>query len=186
MKAFNKIFNIAHNKAGTTSLNEALNLLGFKSIHYKIENKRISDIIDSNISLSLPLLNGVENYIGYSDFGGYNYYKNLDIQYPKSKFILTTRSMEEWLYSREKHVRRNLKKKQYKYDFNKINKEKWKANRIERENEIRDYFKNRESDLLIIDIPKGDGWSKLCQFLNKDIPEIEFPKKNIKTRKNAR
>ena len=40
-------------------------------------------------------------------------------------------------------------------------------------------------DLLIIDITKGEGWEKLCLFLNKEIPNTEFPhrhKTGIRTR----
>ena len=33
-----------------------------------------------------------------------------------------------------------------------------------------------ENNLLIMDITKGDGWSKLCNFLNKPIPNKPFPR----------
>jgi hypothetical protein len=49
----------------------------------------------------------------------------------------------------------------------------------ERNEEIIHYFENRKSKLLVMDITKGDGWDKLCNFLNKSIPNKPFPHKNI-------
>jgi hypothetical protein len=30
--------------------------------------------------------------------------------------------------------------------------------------EVMEYFKNREEDLLVLDIAAGEGWEKLCPF----------------------
>ena len=48
--------------------------------------------------------------------------------------------------------------------------------------EIKDYFSGRENDLLIMDITKGDGWEKLCPFLDKPIPSENIPKENVTKR----
>jgi hypothetical protein len=56
-----------------------------------------------------------------------------------------------------------------------------------RNKEIIDYFKFDNTKLLVMDIIKGDGWEKLCKFLDKPIPNRPFPHKNIgKYRKNPK
>jgi len=180
MHEFNKLFNIGLNKSGTTSLSEALNLLGIRTIHYKFQNQRVSDVINTNIDNNNKPLTGLEYYTGFSDFRGKSFYKLLDKEYPNSKFIITTRPLKEWIKSRVAHVKRNLVNKSYKYEFTKIDEKKWIKERDLFFQEVNAYFKNSPNKLLIIDITSGDGWDKLCPFLNMPVPNIDFPKKNIK------
>ena len=44
--------------------------------------------------------------------------------------------------------------------------------------DVTSYFKDRPNDFLLIDIIEGDGWEKLCKFLNCDIPDVAFPNTN--------
>ena len=40
----------------------------------------------------------------------------------------------------------------------------------------------RKNNLIEIDIFKGEGWKKLCSFLNnKDMPDVDFPYFNKKS-----
>jgi hypothetical protein len=45
-------------------------------------------------------------------------------------------------------------------------------------NTVQNYFAKRTHDLLILDIPAGDGWEKLCPFLEHPFPDIPFPHTN--------
>ena len=48
--------------------------------------------------------------------------------------------------------------------------------RYERHNrEVIEYFADRGNDLLILNITGGEGWEKLCPFLNKPVPAVRFP-----------
>ncbi|MEO0835531.1 MAG: sulfotransferase, partial [Cyanobacteria bacterium J06642_3] len=40
------------------------------------------------------------------------------------------------------------------------------------------HFRDRESDLLILNLCSGQGWSELCSFLNCAVPNLAFPKEN--------
>jgi hypothetical protein len=44
--------------------------------------------------------------------------------------------------------------------------------------EIKEYFKDRPDDLLVMNICAGEGWEILCPFLDCGIPKIPFPHKN--------
>jgi len=59
-----------------------------------------------------------------------------------------------------------------------IDKEAWKKEWQVLHKDVFSYFKGRPKDLLVIDIPAGDGWEKLCPFLGVPIPNQSFPKKN--------
>jgi hypothetical protein len=187
MKANTKIFCIGLNKTGTTSLHAAFQKIGFKSVHFKEKNGTdIKDLILKNWKNGNKLLEGIEQYDAYSDWNSPStnfLFKELDKQYPDSKFILNTRNLEDWLKSREKHVRRipNFKRLQIEHPSNSwfaIDKTVWKKEYFEHHNNVYEYFKERENDLLEFDVTKGDDWDKLCNFLNVKVPKITFPKSN--------
>jgi hypothetical protein len=44
--------------------------------------------------------------------------------------------------------------------------------------EVREYFKMRPADLLVLDWESGNGWAELCGFLGKPIPAEALPHLN--------
>jgi len=184
MKSNNKIFCIGLNKTGTSSLHEAFQILGYKSVHY-IESggKSIKDIIKTNFDNGLNILTGIEQYDAYTDWSHPStniLFKEFDKQFPNSKFILNTRDVDAWIKSREKHLNRtpNLKKKQKQNPNNKwlkMDKALWREEFNLHHKNVRKYFEDRPKDLLEFDVTIGDGWEKICHFLNKETPNIEFP-----------
>ena len=186
---YNKIICVGLNKTGTTSLHRAFKILNFKSIHYQGKEGNIKKIIYDNYINGNKLLKGIENYDVYSDWNNANtnfLFKQLDKQYPKSKFILNTRDIDSWLKSRENHVNSipNLKNKQAENPENtwyNIDKEAWVKVYKEHHREVLKYFEDREDDLLIFNLFEGDSWEKICNFLNKPIPKEPFPNANKST-----
>lgn len=186
MKTKSKIFCIGLNKTGTSSLDEAFKILGFKSVHFNCNKGNIKNIIEKNYKNGDTLLLGIEDYDAYSDWNNPNtcyLYKEFDKVYPNSKFILNTRNFEDWLLSREKHLKKkpNLKELQKKHPdsaWYNIDKEAWTKEWQEVHEDIITYFKDRPEDLLIINVPSGEGWEKLCPFLGVPIPNQTFPQKN--------
>ena len=174
-----KIFNIGLNRAGTTSLTAALTALGLRAIHHKHRRVRLYDIMAQNRYAGRPLLFGLyDAYDALSDFAGQNFFADLDRQYPGSKFILTTRELNAWLDSRERKVNRNLKRADYHYSFRTVDRVQWTRDRENYIARLRAHFHNRERDLLVMDIPGGDGWEKLCLFLELEQPDGPFPFEN--------
>jgi hypothetical protein len=174
------IFNIGFNKSGTTSLTEAMEILGYKSIHHRHgSDERVRKFINRNIESGKRLLEGFEEYEFFSDFGGQKFFKELDKQYPNSKFILTCRDMDDWLDSRMRHMIRNRNNPEYTGTWLSEDSDVSRYRREQEEIEIFDYFKNR-NDLLILKICEGEGWNELCSFLDVEIPEVPFPWRNRK------
>ena len=182
------IFNIGFNRCGTTSLTEALKILGYNTLHFSIDgsiwneddSNQIESVIRTNQNNDKKLFKGLhDDYQAFTDFFGEYYYQVLYRQYPNSKFILTTRPVEDWIVSVIK-----MEKKQRRSSY--TTEENTKKRIIELVNhyfnykkEIKDFFKDKPNTLLQMDIPSGDGWEVLCTFLSKPIPKnIPFPNLN--------
>lgn len=182
-----KIFCIGLNKTGTSSLHHALKILGIKSIHFKNDiGENIKDMIAQNHDTNQYLLKGIEEYEAYLDWSHpstNNLFKEFDKLHPGSKFIFTTRSMDSWLKSIEKHVKRTPNLKQLRKEnpdnlWLSFDTEFWIKTYQSHHKDVYDYFKSREEDLLVFDITNGDRWEKLCDFLELDIPSVAFPEVN--------
>lgn len=178
-KTYNKVFNIGLNRSGTTSLNSALTILGFKPLHFQYNQIRLYDIAINNLRLKRRTFYELDQqYNAFLDFAPYNFFHILDQQYPQSKFILTIRDLESWLDSRERKVKANLEREDYKYYFTQVDRENWTKLREQFVSNVTKYFHNRSKDFLIINIPAGEGWEKLCPFLDVSIPDLPFPHQN--------
>ncbi|MBW2998607.1 sulfotransferase family protein [Candidatus Woesearchaeota archaeon] len=171
-----KIFGIGLNKSGTTSLHEALKIIGFNSAHCFFEDRiTIQDKMKENIDEGKDILFGLEKYDALLDFNNLKdvmcLVSKLYLKYPDSLFIVTKRNKDDWVKSFTKHNEL----------IHGLDKEQSKKNKIVYEQlydkvltDIDDFFKDKPN-LLIMDICGGDGWEKLCPFLNKKIPKISFP-----------
>lgn len=178
----NKIFEIGVPKTGTTSLQFAYKILGFKAQSwnpgkYKRWKKEGIEC----------LYRMIEKFDAFEDGPWHNCdYKILDQRYPNSKFIILERNNSDWIRSKEKH-------ESPLYNINKIELEflidDWitdRDNYIKKSiqyketkyKEIKEYFKDRPDDLLVMDICAGEGWEKLCPFLGLPIPSEPFPIRN--------
>jgi hypothetical protein len=183
-----KIFCIGLNKTGTSTLHKAFEILGLKSVHYMDDKgNNIKEIITSNFLAGNNILKGIDKYEVFSDWdqapNTIAIFKEFDRQYPNSKFIANTRELQSWLDSRESHVKRNQEKKLKNPELDvkwlKIDRQAWENQYKSHYSEIKTYFENREKDLLVFDVVEGDGWEKLCHFLDLPIPNIPFPRKNF-------
>ena len=170
------IFNIGFNKSGTTSLYSALNYLRLPTLHYWYNNEPIEKVIKKNIKFKRNLFHSLDDrYVGFSDFNGVQYYKDLFYQYPNSKFIFTTRDIDDWIKSLINHRlnMNEIKPYQIEKQVDKLSKKY-----INKTAEIRNFFESNKSQFLEMRICDGDGWETLCSFLGLEIPNVPFPYEN--------
>lgn len=181
-----QVFGIGLSKTGTNSLNEALNLLKIKSIHYPINEKLFKKIKNNDFNWEI-----MNDYQAITDITTIPFYKNLYNQYPVSKFVLTCRDLDNWLKSIKHHWEKG-------HHFSPINVNYKKMLPMTQmllslvyggfdwdENRFKNIYKNHLFDvenfflnsnrLLKIDICDGESWDKLCHFLNKPKPNFNFP-----------
>ena len=171
-----KIFCIGFHKTGTTSLAEALRTLGYRVTGPN--GVTDPDIAQNVFSMTDAL---VEEYDAFQDNPWPIIYKELDVKYADSKFILTVRSSESWIKSQIRHFgRRETPMREWIYGAGcPEGNEDIYVSRFERHNrEVIDYFGDRPDDLLVFPLTQRGGWNSLCSFLGKDVPNEPFPHAN--------
>jgi hypothetical protein len=166
-----KIFGIGLSKTGTTSLNQALVELGFKSIHYPQRTELFSGDFRY-----------FDGYDAVTDIPVVPFYPQLDAAFLESKFILTVRDVDEWLRSMENWLGGQRRPNEFMirmriavYGVVSFHKERLKYVYEKHVRDVKEYFKHRPADLLVMNICAGEGWEKLCRFLGKPMPATEFP-----------
>jgi len=179
-----KIFGIGFHKTGTTSLGRALRALGYrvhKGFTFNLPNKRIS--IPEPVTLekirnaAFPM---IRYYSAFEDNPWPLLYKEIDLAYPGSRFILTSRDPERWFRSAARYFdRRASPMNDFIYGqrhFVMADNKAVALSRFNRHNqEVRDYFADRPDDLLVWDLEAEPDWQKLCAFLDLAIPKRDFP-----------
>jgi hypothetical protein len=161
-----KIFGIGLTRTGTTSLTEALKMLGYSAVHQPLsyeEIKKHQASTDTAIAARFPIL---------------------DVFYPNSKFILTTRDKDSWIKSAALTPRHSndllwlLEGRAILYKTTTFDKKKFMQAYDDYHDLVHNYFSGRCNDLLILDLKEADKWGKLCDFLSKPIPTIDYPHLN--------
>ncbi len=182
-----KVFGLGLSKTGTTSLGDALNLLGIKTIHYPFDSNTYNELRSGNYNLSI-----LKKYQAIVDTPVAPFYAQLDKVFPGSKFILTVREIESWLRSIKKHREVMGKRKSSNPDFERFrefmgavvygslgfNEDRYRFVYETHLKNVLNYFENRPDDLMVIDICKGEGWGHLCSFLSVPVPDVSFPHSN--------
>ena len=181
------VFVIGLSKTATTSISEALQILGYNSIHYAPMIKLKSN----NVSFHWPWWLG--KYQAFSDLPVAWSYKHLMKIFSSSTFILTTREKDSWLESCKTHFNEEryhnaVKNPEWKVNLA-LNKEVYGSNIFDKDkfsnaydqnlNNVTRDFKNKDN-FFKIDICSGEGWDQLCKILQKDTPLAPFPKSNTK------
>ena len=177
------IFGIGLAKTGTNSLIGALNQLGFTGKHMG------ADWRDSGPGLTEYFLDaadaideGKEDDIlakasgcdAVADWPIPAIYKQIDKQYPDSKFILTYRNPHDATlsYMRMTYATWDQRSKLPSHRTGKVHRptyEKQLAHHLRHLDEVFDYFWGREDKFIVIDTSKGkSNWKILCEFLGID------------------
>ena len=175
-----KVFGIGLSRTGTTSLTEALRLLGYNAVHCPLS---IVAFNGTGLKLSPRV---VGRFDAFTDSPVARMYQELDDAFPGSKFILTVRPLDKWLNSvrrmrpsfvllkalpKVRQLARDLCGTTSFSDDTAL--ERAFINHSRR---VREYFGGRlDRDLLVLDVAAGDAWERLCAFLGKEKPSLTFP-----------
>jgi len=177
-----KILGIGLGRTGTQSPAKALEILGYRAKHcprFYLDREGKLCISEKDI----------QKYEALTDEPTILIYKEVDRQYPGSKFILTVRETDSWLSSVENNASA-LKEwraripavpvlHQALYGTPTFDRSKFAGAYRKHVDEVQEYFADRKQDILVMNICAGHGWEKLCPFLNKPIPDAPFPRLNV-------
>lgn len=179
-----KVFGIGLSRTGTTSLTEALRALGYSAVHCPLS---IVAFNGNGLKLNSAI---VEQFDAFTDSPVARVYRELDQAYPGSKFILTTRPLDNWMSSMRR-MRPSFtlltlllpKVRQLARDLggtSSFGDERALVNGfINHNRSVREYFGSRVGkDLLVLDVAAADAWDRLCRFLGHKPPLGAFPHYN--------
>ena len=183
-----RIFGIGLHRTATTSLDHAFRALGFDSWHWGTGNEARmiwEEMTAAGHSKTL------ERWYALCDLPIPMLYRKLDAAYPGSQFILTLRNEAAWIESvswlwsdrnpdRWTWERWPVSHKLHAalYGGTDFDAQVMLA-RFRRHNaEVREYFRDRPNDLLVMDMDLGHGWPELCGFLGCPIPSEPYPMRN--------
>ena len=179
-----KIFGIGFQKTGTSSLNRALALLGYNAAGGIRINHPKGIYIEPPLTKEkiLPVaLARAREADAFSDNPWPLLIREMDVEFPGSKFVLTYRDPDRWLHSIVRHfgdTSSDVMQWIYGVPFPKGNEARCLHVYAAHNDAVRAYFAGRPSDLLEIDFETGDGWLELCAFLDRPVPAARFPHDN--------
>jgi hypothetical protein len=177
----NKVFCIGFHKTGTKSIGSALSTLGYRVCGPTgVQDPHIAKNISAYIEKALS------QFDAFQDNPWPIVFDNLDTRVPGSKFILTLRPEEQWISSMVSHfgdLDTPMREWIYGVGHPRGHETCYLQRYRDHNRDVFDYFKNRKTDLLVLDLTQDFTWQKLCEFLDKPLPHLPFPYLNPK---NAR
>lgn len=176
-----KIFQIGFNRSATQALRALFLMSGYRAVHNTAYNQNfkrmmpIAETFDFNLKNNLNLILGIENYHYYGDIEavmpkrqlvlqGYTLFERLDKENKNAIFILNTRPLESWIYSRLTFDRTYLLVYQKYYGLSKdeaIN--FWIDHYLTHTRNVKNYFKDRPDKLIEFNVESD----KIEDFIEK-------------------
>lgn len=141
----------------------------------------ISNTLNSNLSDVSLNLHLIAEYSALSDLPVCALFRELDVFYPGSKFIFTTRPVESWIDSAISDTQFSINKygcmhatTRWAYGLDHIDRDVFIKRYMLHQESVSEYFSGR-SDILFMDVNEENPWQKLCNFLALPTPNIYFP-----------
>ncbi|MEM9783658.1 MAG: sulfotransferase family protein [Pseudomonadota bacterium] len=175
-----KIFCVGFQKSGTTSLESALQMLGFTVASVYGRKLSLAELQARYVSLGLARARTVD---AVQDMPWPLLYRELDKAFPDAKFVLSVRDEDAWWSSILGHFGNNADVMQalvYGEDAAAPlgNEERYRRVYREHNQRVRQYFSDRPGKLLEMDFSRPVSWEPLCRFLDCPVPDRPFPKSN--------
>ncbi|MCZ6616739.1 MAG: sulfotransferase family protein [Gammaproteobacteria bacterium] len=199
-----KIIGAGFGRTGTTSMKEALELLGYDKCHHMREvmssGKQVDmfDRISRNVEVDWDEV--FEGFEAAVDWPAAARYKELVEKYPEAKVILTARDPEAWyestketiyalsngipplislLIPRARKIMAMVQRLIWEGVFDGRFEEKQHAIEVYDKN-VAEVIANVPANRLLVHSSK-DGWQPLCEFLERPIPSQPYPHSNEST-----
>jgi hypothetical protein len=185
-----------YGRTGTLSLKSALETLGYNKCHHMIEviqnpgeSEKWLHAIDSKSVNWDRLLEGYEATV---DWPACHFYQELADYYPKAKVLLSIRDPMSWFESMSattlgvirKRMQTSKAGQSRNLGIELVVNAAFGGKIDDAEHAIRIFNQHTKAvvnaidpnRLLIYDV--REGWEPLCQFLDKPVPDIAFPRVN--------
>jgi len=180
----NKVFGVGLARTGTTSLHEAMGILGLKSAPD-----------------SIPLLAGIDldflaNHDAFFDNPIPFRYEELDTVCPDSRWIVTQRPVDDWINSmswlfgpgldRLKPDMRAVGDRVHRqlYGSDQFDEKRLRAIYDRHYGALAEWVQGRPA--IWIHVDQGVDWPSICALLDLPVPSVAFPHSNRRSRRRPR
>ena len=176
-------------KTGTASLAQALRILGYRTLHWAPDCLR--EVFEQGTEPDFARYAGWD---AVTDIPAALFFREIMAAFPGCRFILTVRDEREWFesirrfygnparferltqFNQEQKIwldKISVELRKFAYGSEKILPSLY----LKRFREHNEYVRQviPADRLLVMDVTKGDGWSRLCPFLDRPLPAVPFP-----------
>jgi hypothetical protein len=184
-----KVFGVGFHKTGTSSLARALKILGYRTIHGDSsaswhggdEGRGLIELIEAG-NYQLPTLDLFDAFL---DNPYFTIWQQLAYSCPDARFVLTVRDEQQWLDSCLRYYKGRRIRPMRSWLFGEHAdpasspeaQVAWLNAYRAHNTAVLNYFQDKPN-FLVMDIFSGDGWAKLCDFLQQPVPRRGFPHAN--------
>lgn len=180
------VFGVGLSKTGTTTLNEALAVLGHRPFHQPPIAR--TDVESGQYALEWPWW--MSRYDAATDLTVAALFSDLREMFPNARFIYTWRDKEKWLDSCRRHFTEARSKRQKSaasransalsrafYGTQTFDQDLFRTAYDRHEAAVLSAFKGAPS-FLSWGLTEDPRWAPLCDFLEKPVPDQPFPFSN--------
>jgi hypothetical protein len=179
-----KVFGVGVANTGTTSLSQALGLLGIDNGHW-------------TNPLTRKLLSEIDFFMlgGATDGPVSHNFEQLYYQYPNAKFILTERPIDDWSRSMNDRYTDLRGSRERAIGWPSIwpygarsewiqfglylHHDRFEDAYLAHRERFESFVSGKPADrFLVLNIFEGHGWPELCSFLGRPLPDATFPWQN--------
>jgi hypothetical protein len=181
-----RVFCIGMNKTGTSTIKHCFEILRLGPIASpKTYDRAIRQQIEHFYKHKSyeEMLDLAEHFKAFEDrpWNMWTMYRHAHRRFPDSRFILTVRDPQSWWRSTERWITVTKPGVMARYEqhlrVHEPSQESMTESYLRYNAEVQAYFEGT-GKLLVMDIEKGDGWEKLCAFLDLPVPIEAFPHAN--------
>jgi hypothetical protein len=185
-----KIFGIGFYKTGTTSLFEALRILGYHTVNGDTpgsypgadDGETLIRQIDAG-DFRLPTF---EMFEAFTDNPYFRIWREIYSMYPDARYILTARDEDSWIASCTSFYRNRRIRPMRAWMFgphadpsrDEESRQAWLASYRAHNRAVREFFACRPDQLLEFDPTREPGWDRLCAYLQAPVPVRHWPHAN--------
>lgn len=186
-----KIFAIGFYKTGTTTICEALQVLGYRTINGDTPGSYPGaddgETLLQQIGRGDYRLPTFEHFDAFTDNPYFHLWREIYAQYPQAKYILTARDEERWIESCTRFYRNRRIRPLRVWMFGKHanpaaspeSRQAWLDAYRAHNAAVRQHFRSRPDQFFEFDPTQVREWGPLCGFLGTPVPTEPWPHANV-------
>ena len=192
------VIGVGFGRTGTMSLKLALETLGFKSCYHMLDVIRNPEHIpmwnDAADGKPVDWDKLFEGYAAAADLPPAHFWKQLMDHYPEAKIVLTIRDSESWYESAHNTIFKQSRDRasipnseltaHQKLMHKIVIQQTFDEKMQDRDHVIKTYERRNDEIQRVVPSERllvfriSEGWGRLCNFLDKSVPDESFPKTN--------